>query len=102
MVPFMLKAIFSSNLNLAIFLSGFSSGIPYSLIGSSLQAWLSKEKIGIEHIGAIGLIQLPYAFKFLWAPFLDRYDILPIGKRKGWMIASQLTLMALLGLMSFL
>jgi PAT family beta-lactamase induction signal transducer AmpG len=76
-----------------MFSTGFSSALPFSLIGSTLQAWLTKEQVSIEMIGSLGLIQLPYSLKFLWAPLLDRWDILHIGKRKSWMLISQIVLL---------
>lgn len=70
-------------------LMGFASGLPIMLTVSVLQAWLTSESVDLTTIGFIGLIALPYSTKFLWAPFLDRFDPLKIGRRRSWLIMSQ-------------
>lgn len=74
---------------------GFSSGLPLLLTYSTLSAWLSKEGISRAAIGLFALVGLPYAFKFVWSPLLDRLPApLPLGRRRGWAVAIQLALMA--------
>jgi PAT family beta-lactamase induction signal transducer AmpG len=68
---------------------GFAAGLPVVLTGGTLEAWLASESVDIRTIGLMSLIGLPYAFKFLWAPLLDRVE-LPLGRRRGWIAASQL------------
>ena len=73
---------------------GFSSGIPFLLIYVTQSAWLSEARIPIATLGLLSELTLAYKFKFVWAPFLDRYDA-PLlgrllGRRRGWIIASQL------------
>lgn len=80
---------------------GFSSGLPLALTDSTLQAWLAKSTVDITTIGLFSLLGLPYVFKFLWAPLLDRFCPPWLGRRRGWMAASQFFLIALiLGLAS--
>lgn len=82
-------------------LMGFASGLPIMLTVSVLQAWLTSEAVDLTTIGFIGLIALPYSTKFLWAPFLDRFDPLKMGRRRSWLILSQCAVAAsilLLGL----
>ncbi len=80
---------------LTVLLLGFSSGLPLALTGSSLTAWLAKDGISIADIGEFALVASPYAFKYLWSPFIDRLPPpLPLGRRRGWGIAIQLALMA--------
>ena len=55
---------------------GFASGLPLALTGQALQAWLSVEGIDIATIGFLSLVGLPYTFKFLWAPLMDRFELL--------------------------
>lgn len=75
-------------------LLGFSSGIPLALVGSTMQAWLSDEKIDVATIGQFALVGLPYAMKFLWAPLMD-FKALPfLGLRRGWMVVCQIGLFA--------
>ena len=76
-------------------LTGFSSGLPLYLLFSLLPAWLKTEGLSLTVIGAFALIQFPYTWKFLWAPLLDRYGILPwLGRRRSWMFVSQVGLVA--------
>jgi len=81
---------------------GFSSGIPFLLVYVTQSAWLSDAKVPIAILGLMSELTLAYKFKFLWAPFLDRYDA-PIfsrllGRRRGWIVTAQLGVMlALLG-----
>ncbi|MBA4742908.1 MAG: AmpG family muropeptide MFS transporter [Azoarcus sp.] len=73
--------------------TGFSSGLPLFLLFSLLPAWLKTEGLSLKVIGAFALIQFPYTWKFLWAPLLDRYGILPwLGRRRSWMLVSQIGL----------
>ncbi len=72
---------------------GFASGLPLALTGQALQAWLSVEGIDIATIGFLSLVGLPYTFKFLWAPLMDRFELLPrLGRRRGWLVVTQLAL----------
>jgi PAT family beta-lactamase induction signal transducer AmpG len=82
-------------------LLGFASGLPLALSGSTLQAWFTVAGIDLAAIGALSLVGLPYLFKFLWAPALDRWQIGRFGRRRGWLAASQLLLMALLAAFAF-
>lgn len=86
-------------LNPAVFIFfflGFSCGIPYSLIGYSLSLWLSNVGTSLAVIGFFALVLLPYNFKFLWAPFVDRIEIpylaKKIGGKKAWLIIFQIGL----------
>ncbi len=73
-------------------LLGFASGLPLALTGQALQAWLTLEGIDIATIGFLSLAGLPYTFKFLWAPLMDRFDLPWLGRRRGWLVLSQLLL----------
>jgi len=79
---------------------GFSSGLPLLLTYSTLSAWLATAGVRRAAIGTFALVGTPYAFKFLWAPLMDRVPPpLPLGRRRGWGITIQILLMgAILGL----
>lgn len=79
---------------------GFASGLPLALTGQALQAWLSVEGVDVATIGFLSLVGLPYTFKFLWAPLMDRFDLPWLGRRRGWLVLSQLLLAAGLAGMS--
>lgn len=81
---------------------GLSSGLPLLTTGGTLQAWMKNEGIDITTIGLFALVGLPYSYKFLWSPALDRYAPFPMGRRKSWMLISQTILILLLLLISTL
>ena len=80
---------------------GFSSGIPFLLVYVTQSAWLSEAKVPVGILGLLSEMTLAYKFKFVWAPFLDRYD--PpglgrlLGRRRGWIVLSQAAVMLTLG-----
>jgi PAT family beta-lactamase induction signal transducer AmpG len=86
---------------LVMLLTGFSSGLPLLLTGSTLKFWMREEGLDLTTIGFFGLVGLPYALKFLWAPLMDRM-IPPFGgRRRGWMLITQVFLMITLASMTF-
>lgn len=91
--------IFSSRRIAAVLLLGFASGLPLALTAGTLQAWLAVESIDIKTIGLFTLVGQPYTYKFLWAPLMDRYTPPLLGRRRGWLILTQL---ALLGAIAFM
>lgn len=84
---------------LYIFLLGFSSGLPLSLVGSTLEAWFATSGRTFTEIGIVSMVGIPYTFKFLWAPLLDRYSLPFLGPRRGWMITIQCALLAAIACM---
>jgi PAT family beta-lactamase induction signal transducer AmpG len=86
-----LKQVFSVRM-LSMLLIGYSAGLPLLLIGSTLQAWMTDEGVDLTAIGFVSLLGLPYVFKYLWAPLLDRYKLPFFSRRKGWMILFQVLL----------
>ncbi|WP_018152860.1 AmpG family muropeptide MFS transporter [Leeia oryzae] len=85
---------------LAILLLGFASGLPLALSGQAMQAWLTVDCVDIATIGFFSLVGLPYTFKFLWAPLMDRFELPFLGRRRGWLVLTQLGLAAVLFWMS--
>ena len=81
---------------LVVALLGFASGLPLALTGQAMQAWLTTEGVDLATIGFLGLVGLPYTFKFLWAPLMDRFELPLLGRRRGWLVLTQLLLAALL------
>jgi PAT family beta-lactamase induction signal transducer AmpG len=77
---------------LVITLLGFASGLPLALTGQAMQAWLTIEGLDLAAIGFLSLVGLPYTFKFLWAPLLDRFDLPLLGRRRGWLVLTQLAM----------
>lgn len=87
----MLKVIFSSRM-LVAFVMGFSCGLPLLLTITVLQAWMKEEGVDLTVIGLMALVGLPYTVKFLWAPFLDRFTLHFLGRRRGWLLVAQVAL----------
>ena len=82
---------------------GFASGLPLALTGGTLQAWATVEGVPLQEIGFLTLVGTAYTIKFLWAPLIDRYVPPLLGRRRGWMLVTQVLLglaIMLMGLMS--
>jgi len=78
---------------------GFACGLPLLLTITVLQAWMKETGVDLAVIGLMALVGLPYTAKFLWAPFLDRYTLPFLGRRRGWLLIIQIALiMAIAGL----
>ena len=91
--------VFRSRRILAVLLLGFASGLPLALTTGTLQAWLAVENVDIKTIGLFALVGQPYTYKFLWAPLMDRYTPPLLGRRRGWLVVTQLALLAAIALM---
>ena len=83
---------------LIVLLLGFSSGLPLALSGETLTVWMADNGVDIGTIGLFALVSLPYTIKFLWAPIVDALHVpwltQRLGRRRGWLVATQLLLMA--------
>lgn len=82
-------------------LLGFSSGLPLYLTSTTLQAWMTKEGVSLTSIGLFSLVALPYSLKFLWSPLLDRYVPPFMGRRRGWLVITQIALIIAISCMFF-
>jgi PAT family beta-lactamase induction signal transducer AmpG len=77
---------------LVALMMGFSCGLPLLLTISVLQAWMREEGVDLTVIGIMALVGLPYTLKFLWAPFMDRFTLPFLGRRRGWLLIAQVAL----------
>lgn len=98
--PTIRQALLNKRMLICIF-TGFSSGLPLYILISLVPAWLRSEGVDLKAIGLFALIQLPFTWKFLWAPFFDRYTP-PLGRRRGWLIISQLLLLVIIPVFGWL
>lgn len=73
--------------------TGFSSGLPLFILISLIPAWLRSEHVDLKSIGLFALIQFPFNWKFLWSPLLDRFSFPLLGRRRGWMLSTQVLLL---------
>ncbi len=100
MTPF--RQLWANPRLLFVMAFGFSSGLPFALSGSTLQAWLTESHVSLMAIGFLSLVSFPYNCKFLWAPLLDRFIFPGFGRRRGWILLTQLGLALILFFLSFL
>lgn len=80
----------------AVGAEGVASGIPYMVGSRLLQGWLTASAVPLGLIGLLGLAELPYTFKVLWAPLLDRWPLRWPDRRRGWLLLMQLLLVAVI------
>ena len=81
--------------------TGFSSGLPLYFILNLVPVWLKTDNVDLKTIGLMSLIQLPYTLKFLWAPFLDGFSPPFAGRRRGWLLLTQIALIIFIGAYGF-
>lgn len=86
-------SLFSRQMLICVF-TGFASGLPLYLLINLLPAWLRSEGVDLKAIGLFALIQLPYTWKFIWSPLMDRFTPPFLGRRRGWMLMTQAALIA--------
>jgi PAT family beta-lactamase induction signal transducer AmpG len=90
---------------LIVILLGFSSGLPLALSGATLAIWMTEAGVNLRTIGLYALVGLPYTIKFLWAPLVDALDIpflsRRLGRRRGWLVFSQILLAAAIVFLAF-
>jgi len=94
------KSVLNRRMLICIF-TGFASGMPLYVLIQLFPAWLRDEGVGLAEIGFFALIQLPYTWKFIWAPFFDRYWVKRFGRRRSWMLATQIPLIASIALLPY-
>ncbi|MEQ9561262.1 MAG: AmpG family muropeptide MFS transporter, partial [Woeseiaceae bacterium] len=99
--PTLREAIFNRRMLICIF-TGFTSGLPLYVLIQLVPAWLKVEGVGLAEIGLFALVQFPFNWKFLWAPIMDRYTLPFLGRRRGWMLVTQLGLLLSIASMGFI
>jgi PAT family beta-lactamase induction signal transducer AmpG len=98
--PTISEAILNRRMLICVF-TGFTSGLPLYVLIQLVPAWLRVEGVGLAEIGFFALVGFPYTWKFLWAPIMDRYTLPFLGRRRGWILVSQLALFASIAAMGF-
>lgn len=92
------QQLFTRRMLICVF-TGFASGLPLYLLFNLIPAWLRSEHVDLKTIGLFALIQFPYTWKFLWSPLLDRYVVPVLGRRRGWMLLTQIGLLLVIALL---
>lgn len=95
------EAILNKRMLICIF-TGFSSGLPLFVLYQLVPGWLRDEGVSLAEIGLFSLIGIPYVWKFIWSPFIDRYSLGSIGRRRSWMLLTQCSLLASIALFGFI
>src|SRR5258707_10408580 len=96
-----LRQVLASPKMLAIMALAAASGYPNQLTESALQAWLKDSHVSNTTIGVMSYVALPYLLKVLWAPFVDRFPLPFLGRRRGWILATQIALAVAIALFAF-
>lgn len=97
-----IKRAFATPSALTLLFLGFGSSLPFMLVGITLSTWLRDTGIALSVIGLVSYASFFYVLKFLWAPFIDRYPLPLLGRRKGWLAFSQVLLIIALSAMAIL
>ena len=92
------EILFTRKMLTCIFL-GFSSGMPLFVLVSLVPAWLRSNEVDLATIGLFALVGLPYTWKFLWSPLMDRFKPPFLGRRRGWAVLTQLGLLLSIGVL---
>ena len=98
MIPPALQPYLNRRILICLFL-GFTSGLPLFVLINLLQAWLAKSELDIKSIGLFALVMFPYTWKFLWSPLMDRFHFGKLGRRRGWMMLTQVGLLIAIGIL---
>jgi MFS transporter, PAT family, beta-lactamase induction signal transducer AmpG len=92
------QSVFNRRILICVF-TGFASGMPLYVLLQLVPAWLRDEGVSLAEIGLFALVGIPYTWKFMWAPLMDRWVPPFLGRRRGWMIVCQIALLLSIGLM---
>jgi PAT family beta-lactamase induction signal transducer AmpG len=94
--------IFQQPKSAILLILGFASGLPLALTSGTLQAWMTVANVDLKTIGFFSLVGQAYVFKFLWSPVMDRYTPSFLGRRRGWLLLTQVSLLIAIAAMGFL
>ena len=92
------QILFSRRMLTCIFI-GFSSGLPLYVLIQLVPAWLRSNGVDLATIGLFAVVSLPYTWKFLWSPLMDRFALPFLGRRRGWALMTQIGLFVAIGSM---
>ncbi len=96
-----LQQVFRNRKLASLLILGFASGLPLFLTSRTLQLWMQDSQVDLGAITLFGLVSLPYSLKFLWSPLLDRFSPPFLGRRRGWLLLTQIGLVLTIALMAF-
>lgn len=90
--------LFNRKMLVCVFI-GFTSGMPLYVLIQLVPAWLRTHEVDLATIGLFSLVALPYTWKFVWSPLMDRYRLPFLGRRRGWALITQVALLVCIGLL---
>jgi PAT family beta-lactamase induction signal transducer AmpG len=99
-VPSWREAILNRRMLICVF-TGLASGMPLYVLIQLVPLWLREGGVSLTEIGLLSLAQLPYSWKILWAPFMDRWTLSAMGRRRSWMLLCQVGLIFTIGGLGF-
>jgi len=100
-IPNWLAPFLQRRLLICLF-TGFASGLPLFIIIQLVPAWLRSEGVGLKEIGFFALVGIPYTWKFIWSPLMDRYAPSTLGRRRSWMLITQVLMLGSIGVLGYL
>jgi len=92
------EILFNRRMLVCLFL-GFSSGMPLYVLIQLVPGWLRSSGVDLATIGLFSLVSLPYTWKFLWSPLMDRFRLPFLGRRRGWALITQIALFLAIGVL---
>ena len=95
------EAVLNRRMLICVF-TGFTSGLPLYVLFQLVPGWLRVEGVGLAEIGFFALVQIPYTWKFLWSPVMDRFTLPFLGHRRGWMLVTQVALLLSMGALGYI
>ena len=95
------EALLNRRMLICVF-TGFTSGLPLYILIQLVPAWLRSEGVGLAEIGFFSLIGFPYTWKFVWSPIMDRFTLPFLGRRRGWMLVTQVALAVSIATLGYL
>lgn len=99
--PSLKQQLLTRRMLICIF-TGFSSGLPLYVIYQLIPLWLRDQGVGLAEIGFFALVGVPYTWKFIWSPLMDRFSLPMLGHRRGWMLLTQILLLLAIASIGFL
>ncbi|MDB2410557.1 AmpG family muropeptide MFS transporter [Pseudomonadales bacterium] len=99
--PSLKQQLLTRRMLICIF-TGFSSGLPLYVIYQLMPLWLRDQGVGLAEIGFFALVGVPYTWKFIWSPLMDRFSLPMLGHRRGWMLLTQILLLLAIASIGFL
>ncbi len=94
------EAILNKRMLICIF-TGFSSGLPLFFLYQLVPGWLRSEGVSLAEIGLFSLIGIPYVWKFIWSPAMDRFSFPFLGRRRGWILITQICLLISIAVLGY-